>query len=408
MALTTVKTGVTDTAAGAGVHEYLGLQGDLAALAQMVSCVPHGDFWQIKGSLSFTPTVITDTFPPAPVMAWKVPTGKALLFTGGVVHSLAATIEYYRVVRRYFLWGYQATAAPSAPAAPAVALTAMTAGIGTSGAYLYKTAPIDSFRRESAITVASASVTLTSTNQGVTVTPAALGTGAIGYNIYRTLAGGSTYYYVGTTMGVTPYVDAAPDAQLDTSQTPNATWTTGAITGEVSDGPCEAIIEVGGVAMTAPPTSLIYTGTYGGTSQMQAVTISNTIGARTRFKPFFEAQNFIPVGLLSANLWRGPHTTDTRTRNEEDYGVTAIKGVNAVPSAGCMIVWGQHVIGVGGRLSDPVAATIHAYPLVPTNPHGVLLPPLSEIVVEIGALAAGVAGVRDVTLCGLLLPTTGT
>lgn len=141
---------------------------------------------------------------------------------------------------------------------------------------------------------------------------------------------------------------------------------------------------------------------------MQAVTITNTIGARTRFKPFSEAQSFIPVGLLSANLWRGPYTADTRTRQEEDYGVTEILGVNAVPSAGAMMVWGQQVIGVGGRMSDPVAATIHAYPIIPTSQHGILIPPLGEIVVEIGALAAGVAGVRDVTLTGLLIPTAGT
>lgn len=408
MPTTTIKNGVADTAPGAGVVEYLAMQGPLAALQQACSIIPCGDPWQIKGSLSMTPTLITDTFPPAPVMAWKVPSGKALLFTGGVAHVLAATLEYYRVCRRYFLWGYQATAAPSAPAAPAVALTAMTAGIGTSGAYTYKVAPLDSFKKESAATVASSSVTLTGTNQGVTVTPPALPTGAIGYNVYRTLVGGSTWYFVGTTMGVTPYVDAAPDAQLDTGQTPTATWATGAIAGDVTDGPCEAIIEIGGIALTGPPTSLIYTGTYGGTNQMQAVTITNTIGARTRFKPFSEAQSFIPVGLLSANLWRGPHTADTRTRQEEDYGVTEILGVNAVPSAGAMMVWGQQVIGVGGRMSDPVAATIHAYPIIPTSQHGILIPPLGEIVVEIGALAAGVAGVRDVTLTGLLIPTAGT
>lgn len=406
MATTAVKTGVTDSAAGAGVNEYLGLQGPLAALSQVVSVLPHGDPWQIKGSLSFTPTVITDTFPPAPLMAWKVPSGKALLFTGGVVHSIAATLEYYRVCRRYFLWGYQATAAPAAPAAPTVALTAMTAGIGTTGAYLYKVAPIDTFRRESAATAASSSVTLTSTNQGVTVTPPALPTGAVGYNVYRTLAGGSTYYYVGTTMGVTPYVDAAPDSQLDTGQQPSATWTTGAISGETMDGPGEAIIEVGAIVMTSPPTSLIYNGSYGGRNQMQAVTITNTIGARTRFKPFFEAQNFIPVGTLSANTWRGPHTSDTRTRQEEDLGVTQILGVNAVPSAGAMMVWGQQVIGVGARSADPVAATTHAYQLFPTDPNGILIPPMGEIVFEIGALAAGVAGVRDVTLVGTLIPTT--
>lgn len=409
VATTAVKTGVSDAAAGAGVHEYLGLQEEFGtALAQVVSPVPFGDNWHIKASLSFTPTVISDIRPPHPLLSWKVPTGKALLFTGGIVHGLAATLEYYRVCRRYFLWGYQATAAPAAPAAPTVALAAMTAGIGTSGNFTYKIAPIDTFLKEGPASVASTSVTLTATNQGVTITPPAAGTGVVGYNIYRTLTGGATWYFVGTTSGVTPYVDAAPDAQLDVAQTPLNNWTTGAITGEVMEGSGEVIIEVGGVAMTGPPTSIIYTGTYGGTNQMQAVTITNTIGARTRFKPFLETQNFVADPTITANLWRGLHTSDTRTRQKFDFGVTAILGVNAVPTAGAMIVWGQQVIGVGQRGADPVAATIHAYQILPTHPGGVLIGPLGEIVLEIAPLSAGVLGVRDVSMNGLLLPTSVT
>jgi len=406
---TAVSTGVTDTAAGAGVHEYLGLKEDFGnALIQGVVQIPVGDLWQIKGSLSMTPTVITDTLPPSPLLGWKVPSGKALLFTGGLVSGLAASLEMYRVCRRSFLWGYQATAAPAAPAAPTVALTAMTGGIGTSGAFLYKVAPIDTFRREGAVSVASASVTLTGTNQGVSVTGPALGTGVVGYNIYRTLAGGSTYYYVGSTLGVAAYIDAQPDAAIDTALTPAVTWATGAIAGETMDGPCEVITECGAIALTAAPTSLVYVGAYGQQAQMVAGTIASTVGQRIRFKPYGEAANFVPVGLAtaSANLWRGPHTSDVRTRHPHDLGVTAIKGVNAVPSAGSLIVWGQQVIGVGARSADPVAATIHAYQIFPTHPAGVLLPPLSEIVLEVGALSVGVAGVRDASLQGMLLPTT--
>lgn len=402
------KTGVADSAAGAGVHEYLGFREDMDGLVQAVVQIPVGDAWQIKASASLTPTLITDTFPPAAVMAWKVPTDTALLFTGGVVHTLAACIEYYRVVRRYFLWGYQATA-PVSAGAPTTALAAMTAGIGTSGVYSYKVAAIDAFRQEGPVSAAAANVTLTGTNQGVTVTPPALANGAvIGYNIYRTLAGGATWYYVGTATGVVPYIDAAPDSQLDTSQVPSFTWAAGAVLGETSEGSCDAIIEIGGIVLTGPPTSLIYTGTYGGTNQMQAVTITNTVGARTRFKPYGEASTLIPVPTATVNLLRGVHTSDTRTRRQQDYGVTAIKGVNAVPTAGVMAVWGEQVIGVGGRTADPVLGTIHAYPIVCIQPGGFLLPPLSEIVVEIGALAAGVAGVRDITLSGLLIPTTTT
>lgn len=403
---TAFKTGVTDTGAGTGVHEYLALKQDLDGLIQAASILPVGDPWQIKGSLSFTPTVITDTFPPAPVLAWKVPSGKALLFLGGVVHNLAAATEYWRCCRRYFLFGYQATAAPAAPAAPTVALLALTDGIGTSGTYSYKVAPIDTFRRESAATVASTGVTLTSTNRGVTVTPPAAPTGAIGYNIYRTLAGGSTYYFIGTTPGATAYLDAQPDASVDTALQPNATWATGAITGETMDGPGEVILECGAIALTGAPTTIVYTGSYGQVKQAVLATFPATIGARLRAKLFQETESFLPVGTVAANLWRGPYASDVRSRHEEDLGAVAVSGVNAAPSAGSFIIYGQQVIGSSDR--EEATAAIRSKRIMPLSPSGILLPPLSEIVVEVGALATGVAGVRDVSLNGLLLPTAST
>lgn len=400
---------MTDTAAGAGVNEYLGIRGPLDALSQVCSIIPHGDPWQIKGSLSFTPTLITDTLPSSPIMATKVPVGKALLFTGGVIHGLAASLEYYRVVRRYFLFGYQATAAPAAPAAPTTALLALTDGIGTSGVFTWKVAPLDTFNREGALSAASnPALTLTSTNRGATITPPALGTGVTGYNIYRTLAGGGTYFYIGKTLGAIAFLDALPDASIDQSLVPNATWATGDIAGETVDGPAEVIIEVGAIALTGAPTTLVYTNDRGA-KRAQTVTFPTTIGQRIRAKLYGETSNFVPVGVVagSANLWHGLYTSDIRMQEPQEFGALAVSGVNAVPSAGSFMVWGEQVIGVGGRTSDPVAATLHAYPLIPTIPLGVLLPPLSEIVVEVGALASGVAGVRDVTLSGMLIPTTG-
>jgi hypothetical protein len=406
VATSTSKTGVTDATAGTGIVEYLGIQGPFAALTQGVTSLPIGDPWQMKGSLSFTPTLLTDTFPPKPVLAYKVPTGKALLFSGGTVHTLTASTDYWRVCRRYFLFGYQATAAPSAPAAPTVALLALTDGIGTSGAYTYKVAPVDTFLREGPVSVASSSVTLTSTNRGVTVTPPAAGTGVTGYNIYRTLSGGATHYFVGSTFGATAYLDAQPDASLDTGQTPSNTWTTGDIAGEVMDGPGEIIIEVGAVALTGAPTTIVYTGMYGQQKQAFLVTFPTTVGQRIRAKTFGETSNFIPVSTATANNWRGPFTSDTRTRHEEDIGATAVSGVNAVPSAGSYIVWGQQVIGASSR--EEATAAIKSQIINPNSPYGVLIPPLGEIVCEVGALAAGVAAVRDVAIFGTLIPTTGT
>jgi hypothetical protein len=406
VATTVRKVGVADSAAGAGVEEFLGLVGPLAAQLQACSVIPIGDPWQIKGSLSHTPTLITDTFPPSPVLGYKVPTGKALLFTGGRYHCLAAATDFVRVCRRYLLFGYQATAAPAAPAAPTVALQALTDGIGTSGAYTYKVAPLDTFLREGPASVASASVTLTATNRGVTVTPPAAGTGVTGYNIYRTLAGGSTWYFVGATFGATAYIDAQPDAAIDQTQIPLNNWTTGAITGETMDGPGEIILEVGAVALTGAPTHLVYTGAYGQQKQAVAVTFPTTVGQRIRAKTFGETLNFVAVPTAAANLWHGPFTTDTRHRHEEDFGVTGVSGVNAVPSAGAFMVWGQQVIGGSSRME--ATGAIKGLEILPTNPHGLLIPPFGEIVCEIGALAAGVAGVRDVTLSGLLLPTSGT
>jgi hypothetical protein len=139
---------------------------------------------------------------------------------------------------------------------------------------------------------------------------------------------------------------------------------------------------------------------------MVAVAVPTAIGTRLRVKPFQEISNFVAVPTAVANSWRGPYAADVRSRHEEDIGLTAVSGVNAVPSAGSFIVWGQQVIGVASR--GEATAAIKATQILPTNPHGVLIPPLGEIVCEIGALAVGVAAVREVTLHGMLIPTTGT
>jgi hypothetical protein len=404
------KVGVTDSGAGAGVAEYLGLQGPFAALSEVMTVLPHGDPWELKASLSYTPPVVTDTLPPCPVMAWKVPSGKALLFTGGCLRHIVADETYVRVCRRYFLFGYQATAAPAAPAAPTVALQNTTDGIGTTGTYDYKVAAIDSFRREGPASTHSANVALSSTQRTVSITPPALPTGGIGYNIYRCLANQQDvgpWYYVGTTFGITAYIDAQPDADVDTALTPLNNWATGAIAGEVMDGPGEVIIEVGAVALTGAPTHLVYKGTYNQYKQAFPVTFPTTVGQRIRGKLFGETANFVTTPMASANLWRGPHTADVRTRHEKDFGTTAVTGINAAPSAGAFVVWGQQTLGYSER-PEPAAAAVAVYGIRPTNPHGSLIPELGEIVVEIGNIAAAAAGVRDIQVSGLLVPTTGT
>lgn len=415
MPTTGTLLGVRDEVPNNQSKELLVLSGPLGGMVQAGMVIPFGDPWQMKASLSHTPTIITDTFPPSPILAWKVPTGEALLFTGGILHGLTAATDYVRVCRRYFMFGYQATAAPAAPAAPTTALVAMTAGIGSASAYTWKVAPLDTFRRESAVTAASSpALTLTATNRGASVTPPALPAGAIGYNIYRTLAGGSTYYFVGSTIGATAYTDAQPDSAINPAtnggvdRQPTATWATGDVTGETADGPVEVILEVGAVALTGAPTALVYTGMYGEQQQFFAVTFPTTVGQRIRAKLYGETANFVAVPVVAggANTWRGLHTSDARTRFPFDNGATKVAGVNAVPSAGSYIVWGQQVIGATERIE--ATAAIKANVIVPISPHGVLIPALGEIVCEIGALAAGVASVRDVTIYGVLIPTTAT
>ena len=384
------------------MHEYAALLGPLAGYLQGVAAIPFGDQWQIKGSLSHTPTLITDTLPPHPLMAYKVPAGKALLFTGGVMHALTAATEYVRVCRRYFLFGWQVTPAPAAPAAPTVASIVLEGGFGDGAAsFTYKVAPIDAFRREGPASAASASVTPGFTD-GVTVTPPATGTGVVGYNIYRSLSG--VWYYVGTTPGATPFIDAQFNAEIDQTLVPLNNWTTGAIAGETADGPCEVIIEVGPVALNTPPTHMLYKGVSGRTRAL-AVTFPSTVGQRIRAKLSGETSNFVAVPTATANLWRGPTDASVRSGHEKDFGTTSVVNVNAGPLAGSFMVWGQQVIGASER--DEATAGIKSRQIWPTSGQGALIPPGGEIVVEIGALAAGVAAVRDVTLSGLLLPTTG-
>jgi hypothetical protein len=186
------------------------------------------------------------------------------------------------------------------------------------------------------------------------------------------------------------------------------TWATGDIAGETADGPCEVIIEGGAVAPGTPPTHLVYVDPYG-YQRVLAVTWPTTIGQRIRAKLYGETSNFIAVPALAAsvNTWHGPWT-DVRDRLPFDYGAVSVKGANAAPASGSYIVWGEQVIGVGKHTGGVVAVQLQSQDIYPTNPHGVLIPPNGEIMVEVLPISAGVAGVRDVTLSGMLIPTTGT
>lgn len=404
-AVVAYKNGVPDTAPGASVLEYLALQSALAAAVQGVAIIPHGDPWQIKGSLSYTPTLITDTLPPNPVLAWGVPEDKALLFTGGIYHCLAAATDYVRVVRRHFLAGVISSALPAATAAPTTTTVNTLAGSSMgAGTRSYKVAPYNMLRQEGNISPAAANLVISAT-QNVSISFPALPAGAIGYNIYRTLAGGSTWYYIGSSTQTNNYIDGQPDAAVDTSLTPSVSWAVGYVAGETMDGPGEAIFEVGPVAVTSPPGTIWYLGASGQTRQGIVYTMPTAIGARLRFKPYNEATAFTAAPTAAANLWRGP-LTDKRRYSEKDNGIRGIVAMSFVPATGDFVVWGQQVIG--STLRNEAAAAIKAMTIIPTNPHGVLIPPGGEIVAEVGALATGVAAVRDISLKGMLIPATAT
>lgn len=100
-----------------------------------------------------------------------------------------------------------ATAEIAAPTAPTVAAGATGSLTGT---YQYRLTAYGAAGESYASAAASVSVS----GKDVTVTPASLPSGAIGFRIWRTKAGQSAFRWAGVSIGAGPWTDNTPDSAL--------------------------------------------------------------------------------------------------------------------------------------------------------------------------------------------------
>lgn len=393
MADGTTGVGVTDSAPGAGIADVLALletiNGNERAI-QLIEQVAMGSkALTLRASLTYTPVLIADTVPPAPVLSYCVPAGKAFIFDGAHLMSPVADENLMRVCRRYLLKGNNAQAAPSALAAPTPTLTAHDAGNTDDGIYSYKVAPIDAFGKEGVISAASSNVTTSAGNRLVSLALAALPTGAVGYRLYRTLKGGAVYYFLDET-NATPYLDVAPDADLDQTRTPATTWGV-APTADTPVGTCEAQFECV-TALAQAPTRMVYKDERG---KQDAITQTPTAtaGARSRMKARNEARSFATTPSGITGLYADAKASD--------FGISSVLGFNIANATigGQWVVWGLQVLAATRWLTVPAAGAVVGCD--PPRPY--LFPPGSELIVDLGTTVAAAAGVRDISVFGRLI-----
>lgn len=397
------KTGVTDSAAGSGVLEYLGLETpgiDANVLLQAFDHMPGGEeFYMGAWGPSVTPPVISATVPYYDVAGMQVPAGKFLIVDRCAITHIAVDETVMRIAKRYRLAGNCAQAAPAAGGAPTVAAVAMDAsGLGT-GSYSHKLSQINALGQEGPLSTVSATTTPTA-GQGINLTVPALGTGAVAYRIYRTLSGaggtGPWYWMDDAIAGV--YTDTMPDSDVTgvmrgSVQHPGTTWGN-AFIGDVAPTSCEMVYENTGVALAAAPTQIAYTSSKGVRSVV-AFAPAVTANLRLRITPSNEGRAFATPGPAAAMLQRD---------EIGDYGAVAVHGFSNSYAA----IGGQwQIYGYSVRATTPlaVAPVIGRVESVLSTP--VLFTAGETVVGQIGNLGVAAAAVRMVEIMGRMfdIPT---
>ena len=392
--------GVTDQAAGAGVQEFLGLADPRyggGGIVQAVTDFAVGDAISLHGGSSFTPPLVGAVAGGMIVLAWRPPPDKILIVDDAQFLSEVADESFCRIGKRHFLYGRNNVAAPAAPAAPTVAVAASVVGMDLA-AYTYKVAPVNAIGQEGPISPASAIVTTTAGNRRVNVTPPALPTGAVGWAIYRSLAGqtGGPWYWLTYTRYGTAFPDANPDSALDTTLVPSNTWA-------VADAPAVDVCAGGSgellletlIAMTAAPANVIYREVRG---RWRSAPLSPalTVG-RTRSQLYAAGDSFAAAGV---NTMFGRGSQFAQGDRTYDFNVAAIAGFDGPGTGGAFVVWGAHPWVV----SELAAAGIPSvYPFAGLK-RPLIVGPNAEVYAEIGNTAAAAAGLRQVTINGRLVP----
>lgn len=397
------RVGVTDSAAGAGVQEFVGLEtgADPNALIQAIDIVPGGEeFYMNAWSASITPLVVSATAAYWDVAAMQVPTGKFLLVDALAITNITGADEtVMRIAKRYRFAGNCAQASPAAGGAPTVAAVAMVgSGLGT-GSYSYKLSQLNALGQESALSTVSATVTPTA-GQAINITIPALGTGAVAYRIYRTLSGaGGTgpWYWIDDAIAGT-YTDVMPDSDVTgpmrgSTQHPGTTWGN-AFTGESAPTACEMVYENNGVALASAPTQIAYVSSKGVRSVV-AFAPAVTANLRQRIPPSNEGRAFAAAGTAAFMLQRD---------ELGDYGAVAVVGFDKsyATIGGQWLVYGYSVRATTTLDMAPVIGRVETW-----LPKPALFTAGETVVGQIGNLGTAAAGVRMVEIIGRMfdIPT---
>ena len=353
----------------------------------MAAFLDTGKQIYLRASQSFTPPFISETLPPVTCLAYRVPSNKTLILAGAQIALFLADQTTARICRRYRLLGKNVTAAPAAAAAPAVALQAHDVGMD-AGTYTYKIAQVDGLGNENAASAASAAVVTVAGTLAVNVTLPALGTGGVAWRVYRTTAGGGTYFFCAEAT-VTPYRDVKPDSNLDQSRTPANTW--GTTVSEVADAPCQLVFEAFS-ALAAAPTQIVYTNHLGVRSSV-AIAPATALGTRLKMKLSQEGRAFLSVPTAIGNM--------PQDQRVSDFGATEVIGFQQTAAAigGCWIVWGYAVMATAEFQVVPPNGAAQQMPI--NRP--LVFPPGSEMTIDVGNTVGAANGVREIEASGFLL-----
>lgn len=337
---------VPDNTAGAGFAPMLTRPSRLVegstSLVQIVDqWADSEDFTFMQATGVGTLPVLSATIGWRSVISYIVPAGKIFVPDWVSVNSSGTIPVLVRVSRRYFLWAFSGAvlANPTANASPPTISANVSTGMNI-GVYSYKWTILNNVG-ETLPTAASANVTTLASTDGISTPLPTVPAGGCYIRIYRTLAGGSTYFLLHELDGsVGGYTDTHPDSDLNQSiQPPGANTTAGSVSG--TDNPpnttvAEIVFHVVRLALSASPTRLVYVDE-DGFQENTTTSITTTVDTQTlvplkRSDIGFTLTTFAdPIPRTKAANFRGGNI---------NHGLKQVNFVSGNPATGQYNVYG--------------------------------------------------------------------
>lgn len=362
------------------------------------------DFVYLQATGAVTLPVMSTTIGWRSVISYIVPAGKIFIPDWVSCNSAGTVPTLIRVSRRYHLWAFSgaALADPTANASAPTISANVSFGMNI-GVYSYKWTILNNVG-ETLPTAASANVTTTASTDGISTPLPTVPAGGCYIRIYRTLAGGSTYFLLHEIDGaVGGYTDTHPDSDLNQSiQPPGSNTTAGSISG--LDNPplttvAEIVFHVVRLALSASPTRLVYVDE-DGFQENSTTTITLTV----------DSQTLVPLKRADLGM-TGPLDAIPRTKaanfrgGNVNHGLKQVNFVSGNPATGQYNIYG-YCPTLRGMITPLTAAPIGGSVDQMCNfKNPVAFPPGSEVTVDLihpqGNTAASI--VHSACLSGRLL-----